>query len=680
MNNPLLSSYNTYRETIPFAQIKFEHYEPAILQGIQDEEQEIDAIVENAEAPSFDNTILALEHSGELLENVTNVFFNLLSAESNDDMQNLAQKVAPILSEHSNNILLNEKLFKRVQAVYAMRENLELDLEDARLLEKTMKSFTRNGANLAGEAKERYRQLSTELSVLTLKYSDNLLKEVNTYRLQVTDGAKLEGVPAHVLEEAQVLAKREEKEGWLFTMQAPSYLPFMQHVPDRALREQMHAAFRSKASKGETSNIELVQAIANKRLEKAQLLGYKSHADYVLENRMAKSQEKVQELLAQLIVAYTPKGKKEIEELQAFAQESEGADFVLMPWDYAYYAEKLKESRYAINDELLRPYFSLDNVKSGVFGLAEKLYGITFKKNTEIETFHPDVDAYEVFDQDGSFLSILYTDFHPREGKRAGAWMTSFREQHMTSSPDGQVDQRPHVMIVMNFTKPTASQPALLSYQEVETFLHEFGHSLHGMFARSKYGSLSGTNVRWDFVELPSQIMENFITEKAFLDTFAHHYKTGEAIPTEYIQRIKDAANFNAGYACLRQVSFGILDMAWYSRTTPFEGDVIQYDHSAMEEVALFPTQDDACMSTQFSHIFAGGYSAGYYSYKWAEVLDADAFTRFKEEGILNKDVAADFRREVLSKGDTEDPMTLYVRFRGQQPSIKALLKRNGIQ
>jgi len=679
MNNPLLSSYNTHKQTIPFAQIKFEHYEPAIMQGIHDEDLEIEAIVKNTNAPTFDNTVVALEHSGHLLESVTSVFFNLLSTESNDNMQALAQKVAPILSEHANNILLNTQLFERVKKVYNMRDILKLDLEDSRLLEKTMLSFTRNGANLTGEAKERYRELSTELSVLTLKYSDNLLKEVNTYRLQVTDAKKLEGVPDHVLEEAASLAKKENKEGWLFTMQAPSYLPFMQYVPDRKLREEMHTAYRSKATSGETSNIQLVQAIVNKRLEKAQLLGYKSHADYVLENRMAQSQEKVQELLAELIVAYTPKAKKEIEELQAFAQKTEGNDFVLMPWDYAFFSEKLKESRYAINDELLRPYFSLEKVKDGVFGLAEKLYGITFKENLEIETFHQDVKAYEVYDEDGSFLSVLYTDFHPREGKRAGAWMTNFKEQYMTQKEGQITDHRPHVMIVMNFTKPTESQPALLTYQEVETFLHEFGHSLHGMFARSRYGSLSGTNVRWDFVELPSQIMENFMTEQAFLDTFAHHYKTNDPIPSEYIQRIKDAANFNAGYACLRQVSFGLLDMAWYCRTTPFQGDVIEYDHMALEEVALFPNQNDACMSTQFSHIFAGGYSAGYYSYKWAEVLDADAFTRFKEEGILNKQVASDFRREILSRGDTEDPMTLYLRFRGQKPSIKALLKRNGI-
>lgn len=679
MNNPLLSSYTTYKQTIPFAQIKFEHYEPAIMQGIHDEDLEIESIVKNTNKPTFANTIAALEHSGHLLENVTSIFFNLLSTESNDKMQTLAQKIAPILSEHANNILLNTELFQRVKQVYDTRDTLNLDLEDARLLEKTMLSFTRNGANLTGEAKERYRELSTELSVLTLKYSDNLLKEVNTYRLQVTDATKLEGVPTHVLEEAAALAQKEHKEGWLFTMQAPSYLPFMQHVADRNLREEMHTAYRSKATSGETSNIELVQAIVNKRLEKAQLLGYKSHADYVLENRMAQSQEKVQELLAELIVAYTPKAKKEIEELQAFAQQTEGPDFILMPWDYAFFSEKLKESRYAINDELLRPYFSLEKVKAGVFGLAEKLYGITFKENSDIDTFHPDVKAYEVYDEDGSFLSILYTDFHPREGKRAGAWMTNFKEQYMTQVEGQITDHRPHVMIVMNFTKPTESQPALLTYQEVETFLHEFGHSLHGMFARSRYGSLSGTNVRWDFVELPSQIMENFMTEQAFLDTFAHHYETDAPIPSEYIKRIKEAANFNAGYACLRQVSFGLLDMAWYCRTTPFQGDVIEYDHMALEEVALFPNQNDACMSTQFSHIFAGGYSAGYYSYKWAEILDADAFTRFKEEGILNKQVASDFRREILSRGDTEDPMTLYLRFRGQAPSIKALLKRNDI-
>lgn len=673
--NPFLNPYNTPHHTVPFHLIEVEHYEPAILEGIKIQNEEIDAIVNNADAPTFLNTIVALERSGAILEQVTTVFGNLLSAETNDEMQEVAEKMMPILAEHSNNISLNEKLFARIKAVYDQKEQLGLNTEDGKLLQKTYDGFVRSGANLTGEAKEKYRRLNTELSVLSLRFSQNLLKETNDYELSLT-AQQLEGLPESMLESYAQTAKDKGKEGNIITLDAPSFVPFMKYCKDRNLRQQLYMAYNTQCTHdNEFNNLDIVKQLVNIRMELVQLLGYTTYADYVLKKRMAETETAVYNLLNQLLEAYTPTAQKEVEEVKALARRQEGDDFQLMPWDWAFYSEKLKNEKFNLNEEELRPYFELGRVKEGVFGLATRLYGITFKENKEIPVYHPDVNAYEVFDKDGSFLAVLYTDFHPRAGKRSGAWMTSYKEQWIENG----VNSRPHVSVTMNFTKPSAEKPALLTFSEVNTFLHEFGHALHGMFANSTYASLSGTSVYWDFVELPSQIMENFAIEKEFLNTFAKHYETGEQIPAELIQKIVDASNFNVAYACLRQVSFGLLDMAWYTRKEAFDGDVRSYEKEAWKAAQILPSADQSCMSVQFSHIMAGGYSAGYYSYKWAEVLDADAFSLFKEKGIFNREVATSFRENILSKGGTEHPMVLYKRFRGQEPSIDALLKRNGI-
>ena len=677
--NPFLEPANTPHGTVPFDRIAVEHYEPAIRQGIASQNEEIDAIVNNPEPANFRNTILALELSGKLLQQVGSVFGNLLSAETNDAMQEAANELMPLMSEQANNIFLNEQLFARIKAVYEHRTDEHLNAEQAKLLENTYNAFVRNGANLQGNDKEKYRELSKELSLLSLKFSNNNLKETNNYRLLLTDKAQLSGLPESAIEAAAEAARERKEEGWAFTLQAPSYGPFMQYADNRELRRELYMAYNTKCThNNDCNNFDTVKRIVNIHLKLAKLMGYDSFADYNLQERMAQNTTNVYNLLNQLLEAYRPTALKEYTEVQALAREEQGDDFTLMPWDWSYYAQKLKERKFSLNDEMLRPYFELENVKKGVFGLATRLYGITFKKNPDIPVYHKDVEAFDVFDKDGSFLAVLYTDFHPREGKRSGAWMTSYKEQWI--DPETGENSRPHVSLVMNFTKPTQDKPALLTFDEVETFLHEFGHSLHGMFANTTYASLSGTNVYWDFVELPSQIMENFATEKEFLHTFARHYQTGELIPDELVQRIVDSSNFNAAYACLRQVSFGLLDMAWYTRTEPFEGDVIAYEKQAWAKAQVLPSVPGTCMSVQFSHIFAGGYSAGYYSYKWAEVLDADAFALFKEKGIFNTEVADSFRRNILSKGGTEPPMTLYKRFRGQEPTIDALLIRNGIK
>jgi len=675
--NPFLEKYTTPHETTPFDKIKNEHFEPALQEGMKQQMAEIYAIINNPQAPTFKNTIVALEKSGALLTRVETVLSNLLSAETNDNLQTVAEKMMPLLAEHANNISLNKKLFDRVKAVYTQINKLKLTKEESRLLQKTYESFVRNGANLEGEAKVKYRALTTELSKLTLQYSQNILKETNAFELVITDKDKLKGLPESIVEAAAITAKEKGKEGWVFTLNAPSYSPFMTYCEDRNLRKELYTAYNTQCTHdNEFNNFANVKRLANIRLKIAQLLGYNNYATYTLEERMAENSDAVYRLLNQLVDAYKPTAEKELKDIQELAKQTEGADFQIMPWDWAFYSNKLKDKKFNINDEMLRPYFELSKVKEGVFGLATKLYGITFKKNSDIPVYHSDVDAYEVYDKDGKFLAVLYTDFHPRAGKRAGAWMTEYKGQWK----DNGKDSRPQVSLVMNFTKPTENKPALLTFSEVETFLHEFGHSLHGMFANTTYENLSGTNVYWDFVELPSQIMENFAIEKDFLNTFAKHYETGEELPQELIQRIIDASNFNVGYACLRQVSFGLLDMAWYTRNTAFDGDVIKYEQEAMSKTKLLPVLDNACMSVQFSHIFAGGYSAGYYSYKWAEVLDADAFSVFKQKGIFNKDVAESFRENILSKGGTEHPMKLYKRFRGQEPTIDALLIRNGIK
>lgn len=676
--NPFLHTYHTPHQTTPFNLIQLSDYEPAIREGMRIEDEEIKAITDNPEPPTFSNTVLALERAGQLLDRVTTVLFNLMSAETCDEMEAIAEKMMPELSEHSNNISLNEKLFERIKCVYTQRESLNLTPEERRLLEKTYDGFIRNGANLSDADKETFRKLSMELSTLTLRFSQNHLKETNKYELVLTSEAELEGLPESIIEAAAHTAKEKGKEGWIITLQAPSYVPFMKYSSNRNLRKELYMAYNTQCThRDELDNTDIVKQLVNLRMELAQLLGFTDYADYVLRKRMAENSEHVYQLLNQLLDAYTPTAHKEVAEIEALAQEMEGKDFRLMPWDFSYYAEKLKNKKFNLDEEALRPYFELSKVKEGVFGLATRLYGITFRENKDIPVYHPDVQAYEVFDKDGSYLAVLYTDFHPRAGKRSGAWMTEYKEQWIDENGN---NSRPHVSVTMSFTKPTAEKPALLTFSEVTTFLHEFGHALHGMFANTHFQSMSGTNVYWDFVELPSQIMENFAVEKDFLNTFARHYQTNEPIPEELVKRIVDASNFNVAYACLRQVSFGLLDMAWYTRRTAFDGDVKEYEKASWTRAQILPQIDETCMSVQFGHIMSGGYSAGYYSYKWAEVLDADAFSVFKEKGIFNTEVAQSFRDNILSKGGTEHPMTLYKRFRGQEPTIDALLIRNGIK
>ena len=673
--NPFLTAYDTPFETTPFHLIKTEDFEPAIVEGMEVHNREIDAIVNHPDKPTFSNTIVALEKSGALLDRVTNVFGNLLSAETSDELEALAERMMPRLSEHSNNISLNENLFARIKQVYDQTDLETLNQEERMLLQNTYHSFIRNGANLAPEQKERFRELSAELSVLTLKFSQNKLKETNQYELPLTP-EQIDGLPDSALEAYAQAAKDKNKDGYIVTLHAPSFIPFMKYSTHRDLRQQLYMAYNTICTHdNEFNNLEIVQKLVNLRLERAQLLGYDTAADYVLTRRMAENSANVYKLLNELLEAYTPTAHKEVEEVKSMAKELEGDDFELMPWDWAYYSEKLKEKKFNLNEEELRPYFELNNVIQGVFGLATRLYGITFQENPAIPVYHPEVKGYEVHDKDGSFLAVLYTDFHPRASKRSGAWMTSYKEQWK----DENGNSRPHVSVTMNFTKPSEEKPALLTFSEVTTFLHEFGHALHGIFADTVYASMSGTNVYWDFVELPSQIMENFAIEKEFLNTFAKHYQTGENIPEEWIQRLIDASNFNVAYACLRQLSFGLLDMAWYTRTEPFDGDVRSYEKQAWQKTQVLPEIADTCMTVQFSHIMAGGYAAGYYSYKWAEVLDADAFSLFQEKGIFDAETANSFRENVLSKGGTEHPMVLYKRFRGQEPSIDALLRRNGI-
>ena len=676
--NPFLQAYQTPHETTPFNLIKLSDYEPALREGMRTEDEEIKRITDNPESPTFANTVLALENAGKLLDRVTTVMFNLMSAETCDELDAIAEKMMPELSEHSNNISLNSELFARIKHVYERRDSLGLSPEEKTLLEKTYDGFTRNGANLSDEDKEKFRKCSMELSSLTLRFSQNHLKETNKYELILTEEKDLDGLPDSIIEAAAYTAKEKGKDGWIFTLQAPSYVPFMKYCSNRGLRKQMYMAYNTQCiHNDEYDNQEIVKQLVNLRMQVAQLLGFTDYADYVLRKRMAESSINVYKLLNQLLEAYTPTANKEIAEIEALAKETEGGQFQLMPWDFSYYAEKLKNRKFDFNEEALRPYFELNRVKQGVFGLATRLYGITFRENKDIPVYHPDVQAYEVYDKDGSYLAVLYTDFYPRAGKRSGAWMTSYKEQW---TEDNGENSRPHVSVTMNFTKPTAGKPSLLTFSEVTTFLHEFGHALHGIFADTRFKSLSGTNVYWDFVELPSQIMENFAIERDFLNTFACHYQTETPIPDDLIQKIIDASNFNVAYACLRQVGFGLLDMAWYTRHTLFEGDVRAYEKAAWKEAQVLPDVKEACMSVQFGHIMSGGYAAGYYSYKWAEVLDADAFSLFKAKGIFDKETAQLFREHILSKGGTEHPMTLYKRFREQEPTIDALLHRNGIK
>lgn len=675
--NPFFSEYKTPHGTPPFDKIKNEHYEPAFEKGMEEHNAEIDRIINNPEAPTFANTIEAYEKSGELLSQVSNVFFNLLSAESNDEMMEISQRVSPKLSDHGNNISLNETLFARVKAVYDQRNNSGLNPEQIRLTEKIYEGFENKGVTLSAKDKETYRALSSELSKLTLNFGQNALKESNKFEMLLTDESELAGLPQSVRDAAQVKAKAKGKEGWMFDLSAPSYIAFMKYSERRDLREKLYLAYNTKCvAGGEFDNQENVRQIANIRMKIAQLMGYPDYATFSLRNKMAKNKEGVYNLLNNLYDAFEERAKEDVADVQKFASKYEGKEVSLQPWDWAYYSEKLQNEKYDLNDEMVRPYFELENVKKGVFGLATDLYGVTFKKNTEIPVYHSEVEAFDVFDANGQYLAVLFTDFHPRDGKRQGAWMTEYKGQYKVNG----ADSRPHVSIVMNFTRPTETEPALLTFDEVETFLHEFGHALHGMLTACNYETLSGTNVARDFVELPSQVMENWLTEKEYLDRFAKHYKTGEAIPAALVQKMIDASNFNAGYLSYRQLSFGYLDMAWHTLQTPYEGDVKDFERKAMASTALLPVADGANMSTAFGHIFSGGYAAGYYSYKWSEVLDADAFAAFKKDGIFNKETAEAFRKNVLEKGNTEDPMALYVKFRGQEPTIDALLERSGVK
>ena len=672
--NPFFQPYDTPHGVAPFDHIRLEDYEEAMLEGIRREDEQIEKIINNPEKPTFDNTIVSVddEKDGEgyydLLSRVSTVFFNLLSAETNDEMDALAQKMSPILTKHANDIRLNERLFERIK--YVHRHHRKLTPEEKMLLDNCYDGFVRSGALLDAAGKERLRLLTEEASMLGLQFSQNLLKENKAFTLHITDEAQLDGLPDTAREAAAQTAREQNKEGWVITLDSPSYNPFMTYSSRRDLRELLYKAYNSRCVGGEYDNINL-------RRELAQLLGHKTYADYVLKHRMAGHVRDVYKLLNNLIEAYKPTALKEVKEIEKMARKMEGRHFKLEPWDFGFYAHKLKLARYQIDAEMLRPYFELSKVIEGVFGLANSLYGISFKENKDIPVYHPDVKAYEVFDRDGSYLAVFYADFHPRQGKQGGAWMTEYQGQWIDRKG---VNNRPHVSVVMNLTKPTAEKPALLTLGEVETFLHEFGHSLHGMFANTRFESLSGTNVWWDFVELPSQLMENFAIEKKFLRTFAFHYQTGEPLPDELIARIVRSRNFNVAYACMRQVSFGLLDMAYYTRKEAFDEDIITFEKKAWEKAMVTEQLPDTCMTVQFSHIMAGGYAAGYYSYKWAEVLDADAFSLFKKHGTISPQVAQRFRDCVLSKGGTENPMVLYKRFRGGEPTIDALLKRNGIR
>ena len=680
-NNPFFNDYSTPHNTVPFHLIKLEHYEEAFMEGMKREKEELDKIINNEEEPTFDNTIIYKdetkgEHYYDLLGRASTVFSCMLGAETNDDLDALAQKMSPLLTQHANDMQLNEKLFKRIKHVY--EHHRELTPEEATLLQKVYDGFVRSGALLNEEGKEQFRRLSEEASLLSLQFSQNLLKENKAFELHLTNEEDLDGLPESARQMAAHAAQEQNKEGWIFTLDFPSYSPFLTYSTKRELREKLYMAKNTEGiHDNPENNLAICTRLINIRRELAQLLGHETYADYVLEHRMASSVKNVYKLFNDLISAYKPQAIKELKEVEQLAKEMEGDAFEMQPWDFGYYSHKLQLQKYNIDSEMLRPYFELSKVIEGVFGLANRLYGISFKENNEIPVYHQDVKAYDVFDADGSYLAVFYADFHPRKGKQGGAWMTEFQGQWINRKGE---NIRPHVSVVMNFTKPTPQKTALLTLGEVETFLHEFGHSLHGMFANTRFGSLSGTNVWWDFVELPSQFMENYATEKEFLRTFAYHFESGEPIPDELIDRIIKSKNYLSAYGCLRQVSLGLLDMAYYTQKDEFKEDIITFEKDAWKDAIITKQLPNTCMTTQFSHIISGGYAAGYYSYKWAEVLDADAFSLFKKNGIFDKNTALSFRENILSKGGTEHPMTLYKRFRGQEPTIDALLERNGIK
>ena len=678
MNLLLQPTWQTPHNTFPFTEISIADIEEAILEGIKSETIEVDNIANQSANPSFENTIVALSTTGKLLEHATTLMYNQLSACTSEELEALAERMSPLLSEHSSNIMLNEALFARVKYVYDEEQSHpSLKGEDKMLLEKTYDGFERSGATLDAQKKERFRAIKAELSQTSLKFSQNNIKETNAFFLHITDQGQLKGLPQSQIEQAETAAQEKKLEGWVITLHAPSFVPFMQYSEVRELREQLYRAYMTKCTKNnEHNNFEVCRKLVNLRMELAQLLGYPDYATYVLKNRMAQTPEKVYELLDNLKAHYLEAGKKDVAAVEQLAKELQGDDFCLKPWDFAHYSHLLQLRDYNLDAEMLRPYLELSQVTSGVFGLATTLYGITFEENQTIPVYHPDVKAYEVRDVDGSFLAILYTDFFPRSSKQNGAWMTSYQEEYI----DQEGEHRPHVSVTMNFTKPTKNTPSLLTFDELETFLHEFGHALHGIFAKTRYSSLSGTNVYWDFVEFPSQFMENYASRPEFLHTFAKHYQTGEDMPQALIDRIHKAHNFNAAYACMRQVSFGILDMAYYTLKTPLSEDIREFEHKAWASVQLLPSLEEACMTVQFGHIMSGGYAAGYYSYKWAEVLDADAFSAFVERGLFSREVASDFRSTILSRGGTVHPQILYNKFRGKPATIDAMLVRDGLQ
>lgn len=674
--NPFYEPFTTVHQTPPFSKINNSHWMPAVDRGIKLANDEIKAIVDNKAKPTFENTIVALEAAGSDLNRVLNVFYPLLSANSDDDMMAQSIEIGAKLSDYSTSIILNEKLWKRVKTVYDNRSKYTLTPEDSMLLQNTYDMFALSGANLKGKDRDEYKRLSARLSELTTRFGQNVLKELNTYQIWLKK-EDLTGLPQSSIDAAALAAEQEGRAGeYLFTLDQPVYMAFMKYSNRRDLREKMYRLYNGRNIKGEFNNLDILKEIVETRRQLANLLGKDTYAQHSLRKTMAKNPEAVYGLLDQLRDAYRPAMQKEIAEITAFASELEGKDVQLMPWDYSYYSNKHRSAKYSFDEEALRPYFELNNTIDGVFGLATKLYGITFTENPNIEVYHPDVKAFEVKDKDGSYLGVIYTDFFPRASKRPGAWMTGFKDQYIT--PTGE-NSRPHVSIVMNFTKPTADTPSLLTPYEVETFLHEFGHSLHGLLANTKYSSMSGTSVYRDFVELPSQFNENYLTEREFLDGFARHYQTGESIPEDLIKSLIESSQYGAAYACLRQLMFGYLDMAYHTVTAPVE-DPIEFEAMATADVQIFPPIEGCLVAPQFSHIFSGGYAAGYYSYKWAEVLDADAFSVFKQHGIFDPTTAQSFRDNVLSKGGTENPADLYRRFRGGEPTIDALLKRDGIK
>jgi Zn-dependent oligopeptidase len=671
----LTHHFNTKYNTAPFSKIELSAYKPAFIENIAAAKAEIDAIINNPTTPTFENTIEALDFSGNSLDRLSSIFFNLNSAETSEEMQKIAQEVSPLLTEFTNDITLNEDLFKRIKAVYEQKDSLNLSPEQATLLDKKFKSFSRNGALLSEDKKLKLREIDTELAKLKLTYGENVLAETNAYQLHITNESDLKGLPEGTIEAAKSLAKSKELEGWIFTLDYPSYIPFVTYADSRELRKEMAIAAGKKAfQNNEFDNQEITLKIAKLRFERANLLGYATHSHFVLEERMAQNPTKVKSFLNDLLAKAKPAAQREFAQLTAFAKELDGID-QLEKWDGAYYSEKLKQKLFNLDDEKLKPYFQLENVLKGAFTIANKLFGLTFTEIYDIDKYHDEVMTYEVKDEFGELVAIFYADFFPRKGKRNGAWMTSFKSQSIKNG----VNERPHISNVCNFTKPTETKPSLLTFNEVTTLFHEFGHGLHGMLANTTYPSLSGTSVYWDFVELPSQVMENWCYEPEALALFAKHYETGEIIPQEYVEKIKESASFQEGMATLRQISFGLLDMAFHSGNPTEINDIKAFEKAAFEGTTLYPDVAENCMSVSFSHIFAGGYSSGYYSYKWAEVLDADAFAYFQECGIFNKEVATKFKDNVLSKGGTELPMELYKRFRGQEPKPDALLKRAGL-